>query len=262
MGEEDRPLAGRVALVTGVSRRQGIGFAVARRLAADGADLAVHGWTPHDAEMPWGVDEGGGAASLATALEASGRRVTHLEVDLAEPAAPRRVVEQVLEAHGRLDIVVANHARSSDNGLADVTAEELDACWAANVRGSLLLVQAWAAHCDPGPTGRVVLFTSGQHLAPMSTEIAYAVSKGALHQLTATLSDALVDLGVTVNCVNPGPTDTGWADDTVHEIVRRRMPRGRWGTPDDVARLVAWLVSDEAGWVTGQVIDSEGGFRR
>jgi 3-oxoacyl-[acyl-carrier protein] reductase len=96
----------------------------------------------------------------------------------------------------------------------------------------------------------------------MGDELAYAASKGALHQLTASLSDVLVAKGITVNSVNPGPTDTGWAGASEEAWVAEHMPLGRWGEPDDAARLVAWLVSDEAGWVTGQVIDSEGGFRR
>lgn len=74
--------------------------------------------------------------------------------------------------------------------------------------------------------------------------------------------DVLVERGITVNAVNPGPTDTGWAGPEEEAWVREHMPLGRWGTPEDAARLVAWLVSDEAAWVTGQVIDSEGGFRR
>ena len=84
------------------------------------------------------------------------------------------------------------------------------------------------------------------------------VSKGALHQATATLSAHLIPRGITVNAVNPGPTDTGWdvGDPAGH------MPLGRWGTPEDAARLVGWLCTDDAAWITGQVIDSEGGFVR
>jgi 3-oxoacyl-[acyl-carrier protein] reductase len=85
-------------------------------------------------------------------------------------------------------------------------------------------------------------------------------TKGALHQVTKTLADEMIDRGITVNTVNPGPTDTGW--DISGRDPRPAMPLGRWGEPDDAARLIAWLCSDDANWITGQVIDSEGGFRR
>jgi 3-oxoacyl-[acyl-carrier protein] reductase len=163
-------------------------------------------------------------------------------------------------AFGHIDILVVNHARSGSGALADLGPGEIDAFLHENVRASLLLVQAYAAQHDGREGGRVVLMTSGQHLGPMSSEIAYAVSKGALHQATATLSDALIDRGITVNAVNPGPTDTGWA---IHGWdPHPAMPLGRWGTPDDAARLIGFLCTDDGGWITGQVIDSEGGFRR
>jgi 3-oxoacyl-[acyl-carrier protein] reductase len=129
-----------------------------------------------------------------------------------------------------------------------------------NVRASLLLVKEFAAGHEGSQGGRVVLLTSGQHLAPMAREVAYAVSKGALHQATKTLADELADRAITVNAVNPGPTETGWGLED--QDPAGTMPFGRWGHPDDAARLIAWLCTDEARWLTGQVIDSEGGFRR
>jgi 3-oxoacyl-[acyl-carrier protein] reductase len=96
----------------------------------------------------------------------------------------------------------------------------------------------------------------------MTGEIAYAASKGALASITRTLADYLADRPITLNTVQPGPVDTGYAAPEAHEVVRRRFPQGRWGTPDDPARLVAWLTTDEAAWITGQVINTEGGFRR
>ncbi|MGW2222592.1 SDR family oxidoreductase, partial [Nonomuraea sp. NPDC001684] len=94
------------------------------------------------------------------------------------------------------------------------------------------------------------------------TELPYAISKGAIHQMTASLSEALVDRGITVNTVNPGPVDTGWASPELTRQLAGALPAGRWGRPEEVARLVRWLASDEAAWITGQVINSEGGFRR
>ncbi|HEY6779524.1 MAG TPA: SDR family oxidoreductase [Thermoleophilaceae bacterium] len=110
--------------------------------------------------------------------------------------------------------------------------------------------------------GRIVLFTSGQHLAPMPDELPYAISKGAVHQVTRTLADALADRGITVNAVNPGPIDTGWPSAELRERLRPAFPAGRWGCPKDIAAIVGWIVSPDSAWLTGQVIDAEGGFRR
>ena len=243
------PLDGRVALVTGVSRRIGIAYTVAERLAERGTTVRATGWSPHDEEMPWGADE--------TAL---------LDVeshDLADPAVPHQLVDETIERHGALDIVVAVHARSSHYDLAHLTAGELDLCWAVNVRSIVLLAQQFAARHDPSrPTGRMIWFTSGQAEGPMPSEIPYAVTKGALHQMTATIAAALADVGIVASCINPGPVDTGWADEGTHAAVAKRFPSGRWGTPQDVANLVEFLVRDEGEWVQGQVINSEGGFRR
>jgi 3-oxoacyl-[acyl-carrier protein] reductase len=265
------PLRGRVALVTGVSRRAGIGYAIARRLAAQGASLVLHHFSPHDRAQPWGADPGGQEAVTAGVTEALAdpdAAVWHQEADLSDPDAPTRHVESAAATSRFLDILICNHARSGGDGpLGTLTAEMLDAHWAANTRSSILLAQAFAArHDDSRPGGRIVFMTSGHDLGPMPGEVAYAASKGALASITQTLADQLADRGITLNTVNPGPVDTGYAafadQPDVHEIVRRHFPRGRWGVPDDPARLIAWLVTDEAAWITGQVINSEGGFRR
>ena len=249
------PLADRVALVTGASRRAGIGFAIVRRLVEDGALVFAHGWTPHDEAQPWG-----GEADAAEAMRVFGEAVRYTEADFADPAAPEAVVAAARAAFGHVDLLVVNHARSGHGRLSELSAAELDAFLHENVRAAILLVKEFAAQHDGRPGGRVVLLTSGQHLAPMTREVAYAVSKGALHQATRTLADELIDRGITVNTVNPGPTDTGW--DIAGRDPAPSMPLGRWGEPDDAARLIAWLCSDEARWITGQIIDSEGGFRR
>jgi 3-oxoacyl-[acyl-carrier protein] reductase len=243
-------ISGRAAVVTGVSRRNGIGFAVARRLSGVDARVLVHSWSR--------ADERENGDELAATLGELGSPA-HVEADFTDPAAPARVLAAAGDALGHVDILVVNHTRSTTMSLSELTAEELDAHLHVNVRASLLLVKEFARQHDGRAGGRVVLFTSGQHLGPMRSEIPYAASKGALHQITATLADELVERGITVNAVNPGPTDTGWAAGTDPSPA---MPLGRWGQPDDAARLVLWLCSDDGAWVTGQVIDSEGGFRR
>jgi 3-oxoacyl-[acyl-carrier protein] reductase len=251
------PLEGRVAVVTGAGRRAGIGFATARRLVDAGASVLVHAWTPYDVRE-YGAPDGEARAAIEE-LRAGGGRVELLEADFSDADAPARVIAAAREAFGRVDILVVNHTRSSHLPLEELTAEELDASLHENVRAALLLVKEFAAQHDGREGGRVIMMTSGQHIAPMAGEIPYAVSKGALHQATKTLAEVLIDRRITVNTVNPGPTDTGWG---LAEIEPKSMPLGRWGEPDDAARLIAWLCTDDGRWITGQVIDSEGGFRR
>jgi 3-oxoacyl-[acyl-carrier protein] reductase len=237
----------RSVLVTGISRRVGIGWTVARRLAADGWTVGGTGWPAHDDEMPWGGD--------ATDPEFPG--LAWDAADLADPEVPGRLVEAHVAAHGGLDALVAVHARSSDQSLDTVTAAELDLSFAVNARATVLLVRAAAR----AGVRRVVLFTTGVHRDPMPTELPYALSKAAVQGITTSLAAALATTGATVNCVNPGPNDTGYADEDTRRFVAGRMPLApRWGSPTDTAELVAFLVSDAAGWITGQTIDSDGGW--
>jgi 3-oxoacyl-[acyl-carrier protein] reductase len=253
------PLQDRVVIVTGASRSTAIGAAIARRAVADGAAVLLHSWAPHDAEQPWGADPGGPEA-LVEELRGTGGRVAHVSSDLADPDAPAALVAAAREALGHVDAVVANHARSSAQSLEELTAEELDRSYAVNTRASLLLAQAFAAQHDDRPGGRVVLFTSGQYHGAMPGELPYIASKAALHELTRSLAVHLMPRRITVNCVDPGPNDTGYADEELRAAVIAAHPGGRWSTPTDTARLVAWLLSDEAEWITGQTIASDGGW--
>ena len=254
------PLAGRATLVTGTSRRGAIGAAVARRLAADGADLLLHSWSPHDERQRWGADVGGTDA-LMDELRSGGVQVEHVSADLADASTPARLVDAAVARFRHLDALVAVHARSSSQSLEQLTVEELDQSWAVNARATLLLVQAFAAlHDDERPGGRVLLFTSGQDHGAMPGELPYIASKAVLHQLTRSLAVHLAPRRITLNAIDPGPTDTGWADTATLQAVAAVHPSGRWSTPTDTARLVAWLLSDEADWITGQTIASDGGW--
>jgi 3-oxoacyl-[acyl-carrier protein] reductase len=228
-------------------------------MVADGAAVLLHSWSPHDAEQPWGADRGG-APALIDELRGQGGRVEHVSADLADPAVPKALVDAARGAFGHLDVVVANHARSSQQSLETLTAEEIDLSYAVNTRATLLLVKEFAAQHDGRRGGRVVLFTSGQYHGAMPEELPYIATKAALQQLTPSLAVHLVSRGITVNCVDPGPNDTGWASPETSAAVAGRSPGGRWSHPTDTARLVSWLVSDEADWVTGQTIASDGGW--
>lgn len=252
---DPRRLDERVALVTGVSRPIGIAAAVARKLHGLGATVVATGWPPHDAEMPWGEQP------LGPLPFEVGRH------DLEHPAGPGDLIDEVVERHGRIDIVAAVHARSSDRSFDSVDADELDRCWAANVRSVVLLAQRFARRhvstpSSGPPLGRMLWFTSGQHLEPMDGEFAYALSKGALHQMTRSIDRALSRSRIIANCVNPGPVDTGYAAGDTHAAIAARFPDARWGTPADIADVIGFLASDEGAWIRGQVLDVEGGFSR
>ncbi|GHD28028.1 3-ketoacyl-ACP reductase [Streptomyces violarus] len=239
---------------------------MARRLAAYGASVYLHHHVPHDAGMPWGADRPEDVvASVRDALGDPEARVVAGPGDLADAAVPGELVARAADAlGGRLDILVANHAQSGfDGSLDEIDTTMLDRHWAVDTRSVLLLVQAHARLRPPGPGGRVVMMTSGQDIASgMPGEIAYALQKGALASITRSLSTTLVEQGITVNTVNPGPVDTDYLTGEAYRAVADGFPAGRWGMPDDPARLIAWLATDEAGWITGEVINSEGGFRR
>lgn len=256
------PLAGRTAVITGVSRRRGIGFAVASRLASMGASLALQHHRPHDLEQYGATDDLDDLLAELKSRLSAGAQLVDVAADLGEPSAAEEVISTVSARMGHLDILVCNHAHGGHEvGLADLTAEALDRHWAVNTRATLMLTKAFASQHDGRPGGRVIWMTSGQGLGPMSDNLAYATSKAALAGATWSGADTLIEDGILLNTINPGPVNTGYLDDAPSELMRS-FPGGKPGEPDDPARLVGWLVSDEGRWVVGQVLDSEGGFRR
>lgn len=249
----------RIALVTGASRRIGIGMAICRALASYGVDIAFTTWTRYDGEMPWGVDSDAPAV-LEAEIREIGVRCTHLEADLSQPETPVKVLDFVEGQLGPVSILVNNATYSTDDGYQALNAATLDAHYAVNMRGTFLLSVEFVRRFDAGEGGRIINLTSGQGLGPMPSELAYAATKGAVEAFTVSLAGGVGSKGITVNAVDPGPTDTGWMNDELKSILQPRFPTGRIGMPQDAARLIAFLASEEAGWITGQIIHSNGGF--
>jgi 3-oxoacyl-[acyl-carrier protein] reductase len=254
-------LSGRIAVVTGAGRRKGIGTAICRALAAKGADIFFTYWIPHDQPANGGADEYA-PAELEQELRNMGVRAEGFAIDLSSPTAPGEVLNRVEERLGSPSILVNNAAHSTRDGLEGLDAETLDAHYAVNVRAAVLLSVGFARRWRGGAGGRIINITSGQSLGPMPGEIAYATTKGAIEAFTTTFAAEVASRGITVNAINPGPTDTGWMTGELKRELLARFPMGRIGRPEDAARLVAFLAGDEAEWITGQVIHSEGGFRR
>jgi 3-oxoacyl-[acyl-carrier protein] reductase len=254
-------LGGRVALVTGVGRRRGIGSAVCRELASRGADVVLSHWKAYDREMPWASDEDEPEA-LVGELRAAGVGAEGVEMDLSSPDSAWLLLDAAEEKLGRPSILVNTAAYSTRDGFEALDAETLDAHYAVNVRAMALLSVGFARRHPGGPGGRIINFSSGQSLGPMPGELAYIATKGAIEAFTRTLAAEVGHKGITVNAVNPGPTDTGWMDEETRRKSVPKFPLGRIGQPEDAARLVAFLAGDQAAWITGQVIHSEGGFLR
>jgi 3-oxoacyl-[acyl-carrier protein] reductase len=256
-------LSSRVAIVTGAGRRVGIGAAVCRELAAAGADVFFTHWGRYDQAM--GYADPDGPDALLAELRGLGIRAESALIDLSDPAAPEALLDEVERRLGLPTILVNNAAHSTRDGWRALDAATLDAHYAVNLRATALLsvglARRLADRTDGSPNGRIVNLTSGQGRGPMPGELAYAASKGAIEALTVTLAAELGPYGITVNAVDPGPTDTGWMSDALKDELLPRFPLGRIGVAADAARLIAFLASEAGGWITGEVIHSTGGFR-
>ncbi|MFZ0545555.1 MAG: SDR family oxidoreductase [Candidatus Promineifilaceae bacterium] len=249
----------KVAIVTGVSRRIGIGAAIARTLAEAGTAVFTTYYRPYDASMAWGSKDSE-AESILAELREMGVPADGAEADLSNPAIPARLIEQARQRFGHIDILVNNATHDEESTLEEMDADNLDRHYAVNMRGPLLLCREFARVHDGRPGGRIINMTSGQSLTPMPGNLPYAATKGAIEAATMALSAALAPKKITVNAVDPGATDTGWMSDELRQELIKMTPLGRIGKPMDAARLIRFLASDEAEWITGQIIHSRGGL--
>src|SRR3954452_24257045 len=181
-------------------------------------------------------------------------RAVPIEADLTDPEAPVALVAAVEARVGRPSILVNNAAHSTRDTYATLDAATLDAHYAVNVRAPALLSAALARSHPRGTPGRIVNLTSGQSFGPMRGELAYTTTKGALETFTIQFAAEVAELGITVNAVGPGPNDTGWMDDELRAELLPRFPMGRIGRPADAATLIAFLLSEDACWIHGQVL--------
>lgn len=249
-------LAGKIALITGASRLNGIGAAVARAFATAGADIAFTHWTRYDAGL-YGSSRSE-PDQLADELRQHEVRVLPIEADLADPATPAFLLDQIERQLGPVSILVNNAAVSLHDDALTITADGLDRHYAVNVRATALLTAEFARRLPAGHGGRVINLTSGQGTGPMPEELSYATTKGAIEALTTSSAPVLARNGITINAVDPGATDTGWMSDDLKAAIAAESAFGRVGQPEDAARLILFLASDAGRWITGQVIRSRG----
>ena len=253
---------GKLALVTGASRKAGIGAAIARELARDGADIFITYYRPYDQETGLSGDPDE-PELLLDELRRTGRRANGLELDLSDPQAPSTLFDHVEATCGTVTILVNNATYSMRDGIENLSAEQMDKHYAVNVRAMALLCAEFVRRCKEstsgGVYGRIINLSSGQGLSPMPGELAYAATKGAVEAFSRSLSAEVATLKITVNAVDPGATDTGWIPSELKTKLEAGSPMGRLGMPEDAARLIRFLASAEAEWITGQVIHSRGG---
>jgi 3-oxoacyl-[acyl-carrier protein] reductase len=187
-----------------------------------------------------------------------GARSLYIEADLSEAEAAGYLFDSAEQALGAITALVAVHTYDPGGGLFDITPAEFDRHMAINPRATLLLAAEFARRFSgPRGRGRIVTFTSG---LPLKGSIGYAASKGAIEWITVSAAAELAASGITVNAVNPGPNDTGWMSEEVRQRITNESPLGRIGRPEDTAELIRFLCSGQSGWITGQILASDGGW--
>lgn len=243
-------LDGKCALVTGASR--GIGRAVALKLASEGAKVALN-FAGNEAA----------ANEVRQEIEAAGGQAILVKADVANEAAVQEMVQKMADAFGRIDILVNNAGITRDGLLARMKEEDWDAVLSTNLKGVFLTTKAVAKLMMKQRAGRIVNMASVVGVTGNAGQANYSAAKAGVIGFTKTIARELASRGVTVNAVAPGFIDTDMTSvlsDKAKEAALTGIPLGRMGTPEDVAAAVLFLASDQASYVTGQVLHVDGGM--
>jgi len=251
-GASAKKLAGKVAIVTGASK--GIGAAIATELALQGASVVVN----------YASSRADGERVVA-AIIAAGGKATAVGANVADPAQIDHLFAAAKEAYGRLDILVNNAGKYVFGDLESITKDDIASMYDINVTGLLLASKA-ALALFPAQGGNIVNIGSVVGELPPPGAIVYTSTKGAVNTITRALAKELGPRGIRVNSVNPGAVATegfktaGLLGD-FEDMIVKGTPLGRLGRPSDIASAVAFLVSDDAGWISGSLLDAAGGWR-
>ena len=243
----NRELDQKIAIVTGLSR--GLGQGIALALAEAGADL-------------FGVSTKG-ATETKEKVEALGRRYAEISVDLTDPSAPEQVVEACMESYGRVDILVNNAGITRDNLILMMKEQEFDEVIDTNLKGAFNMIRHVSGTMLRKKYGRIINVTSVSGMMGNAGQANYAAAKAGMIGLTKTTAKELASRGITCNAVAPGFIETEMTDampESAKEAVKSQIPLQRVGNTADIAEAVAFLASDRAAYITGQVISVDGGM--
>ena len=250
MSATEKTLSGKVAFVTGASR--GIGRAIALRLSADGAKVALN-FSSNIAK----------AEEVKSEIEASGGEAMLVQGDVSNFAVVTELVKKVVDTWGRLDILVNNAGITRDNLLLKMSEDDFDKVIATNLKGVFNCTKAVTKLMMKQRGGRIVNMSSVVGLKGNISQTNYAAAKAGIIGFTKSAARELASRNVTVNAVAPGFIDTDMTaelSEKIKEVMLQEIPAGRMGTPEDVANAVAFLVSDQAAYITGQVLSVDGGM--
>lgn len=242
-----KPLASKVAIVTGSS--SGIGRGIAERLGKDGATIIVN--YAHSSDK---------AQEVVKQIKQRGSEAIALQADMGKVSDIRQLFKEVSDRYGEIDILINNAGIAVQSTVSEVTEEDYESVFAINVRGVLFALQEATQHIKEG--GRIINISSSTTVYPSPGLAVYAASKAAEKIFTEVLAQEIGDRNVTVNSVMPGPTIPGMfagIDPETRQQAAALSPFNRLGKPQDIADVVAFLVSEEARWITGQHILVNGG---